>query len=311
MILGLDIGGMSIKCGIVDKKGHILGKLSAKTPIGDWNEAVSVMAKLCRDTAALCQVDWSLVEGIGAGAPGVVNGDIVACAENVGWHNVPFVRDLSRATGKPVLVANDANCALLAERAWGAARGFDNVLMVTLGTGVGTAFIADGKLILGNGGASGEGGHMRIKQLGKRCNCGRYDCWEVYASATALQNLAVEAAVQYPTGKLAIAAAGRSLDGKLFFDTLNEGDAICDAVLNAFLVDVVDGLVNICNLLRPQRVVMGGGISQQTALIAPLTGMVNAQILGGALTPQVEVVPAVFFNDAGIIGGASLWMQHE
>jgi glucokinase len=303
--LGIDIGGMSIKVGVVDADGNILAKCADVTPLGDAQRAVDVMDRLCRQAAAAANVEWAEIDGVGAGAPGTVCDGVVTYATNLGWFGVPLAEMLTAATGKSAAVGNDANCALLAEWRLGAARGKDNVAMITLGTGIGTAFVTDGHLLLGNGAASGEGGHIRVKQLGKRCSCGREDCWELYASASSLLQRTEALIAAEPEGKCAaIARAKGKVDGFVLFDAIEAGDRSAAEVLTALQVDIADGLTNIANLLRPEVMVMGGGICAQDRLVAPLEEMVNARTLGGANNPHVSIVKPRFFNDAGIVGAA-------
>jgi len=302
---GIDIGGMSIKVGVVDANGNILAKCADVTPLGDPEAAVDVMVRLMRGAADAAKVSWEEIDGVGAGAPGTVCDGVVTYATNLGWYGVPLADMLRKATGKPAAVGNDANCALLAEWRLGAAVGKANVAMVTLGTGIGTAFIADGHLLLGNGAASGEGGHIRIKQLGKKCSCGREDCWELYASASSLLERTEQLIEKNPTGKCAaIAQTKGKVDGFVLFDAIEAGDEEAEKVLEELQVDIADGLTNIANLLRPEVIVMGGGICAQPRLLAPLEDMVNARTLGGKNNPHVYVVKPRFFNDAGIVGAA-------
>lgn len=308
--IGIDIGGMSIKVGVVDRKGTILSKCTATTPIGDVSKAVDVMVQLCHDAADQAKVDWADIEGIGAGAPGTVSQDVVTYATNLGWFGVPLGALLQAVSGKPTAVGNDANCALLAEWKLGNAVGKDNVAMITLGTGIGTAFIADGHLLLGNGGASGEGGHIRVKHLGVKCSCGREDCWELYASASSLLHRTEALMAQEPSGICAAVAAERGkLDGFVLFEAIKRGDESAKRVLGELQEDIVDGLANIANLLRPEIMVLGGGIAEQDLLVAPLEDMLNARTLGGAYNPHVCIVRPRFFNDAGIVGAAAQVMQ--
>lgn len=303
--IGIDIGGMSIKVGVVDAQGNILAKCAAPTPFGDAPKAVEVMAELSAQAAAMANVQWQDIVGIGAGAPGTVCKNVVTYATNLGWYGVALADMLAKATGKPCAVGNDANCALLAEWRLGAAKGKDNVAMVTLGTGIGTAFVVDGRLLLGNGSASGEGGHIRIKHEGMRCSCGREDCWELYASASSLLRRTEALVKAEPKGiTAAVAKAHGKVDGFVLFEAIEQGDKSAQAVLDALQEDIVDGLVNIANLLRPEVIVMGGGICAQPRLTAPLENMVNARTLGGRNNPYVYVAKAHFFNDAGIVGAA-------
>ena len=304
--LGIDIGGMSIKVGVVDEEGNILAKSTDVTPIGDVDAAVRVMDRLCRQVAIDAEIRWDEIDGVGAGAPGTVCDGVVTYATNLGWYGVPLADRLKEATGKTAAVGNDANCALLAEWRLGAARGKTNVAMITLGTGIGTAFVTDGHLLLGNGSASGEGGHIRVKQLGRKCSCGREDCWELYASASSLLERTRELIAREPQGQCALIARKKGkVDGFVLFEAIEAGDQAAERVLHDFQVDVADGLANIANLLRPEVIVMGGGICAQNRLVAPLEEMVNARTLGGANNPHVYVVKPRFFNDAGIVGAAA------
>ena len=303
--LGVDIGGMSIKVGAVDEGGKLLSKCTAVTPLGDPQKAIELIADLCREAVDRAGYSWAAVAGVGAGAPGTVDGDVVTYATNIGWYGVPFCKELTRLTGVKTAVGNDANCALLAEVKFGAARGYRDVAMVTLGTGVGTAFLCGGTLLLGNGGAAGEGGHMRVKTLGNRCSCGREDCWELYASASALERRARKIVEAHPQGVMAsIAQREGKTSGKVFFEAYNAGDEDAKRELADFQRDVADGLVNIANLFRPQLIVVGGGIAAQPAMIAPLEDLVAEQTLGGKGNPHVKVVAATMGNDAGIVGAS-------
>ncbi len=307
--LGLDIGGMSIKCGLTDKDGSIVAKQTAPTPVDDVDACVAVMADLCTATVRKAGLTLEKVAGVGIGAPGTVYGDTVTFAPNIGWHNVAICRLLQAKIGLPVRVGNDANCALLAEHRFGVCKGCDNVAMVTLGTGIGTAFVCDGKLLLGNGGAAGEGGHIRLYRKGKRCACGRLDCWELYASASALEKRMQQAIRREPGGLLAgIAAKRGKIDCIGFFEAVAGQDDTALTILDVFRRDVVEGLATVANLFRPQMIVMGGGISQQAVLVDPMESMLNTQLVGGVNNPYVRVVRARFDNDAGIIGAAVLAM---
>lgn len=307
--LGLDIGGMSIKCGLVDDSGMIVAKQTAPTPLDDVDAAVAVMADLCTATVRKAGLTIDQAAAIGIGAPGTVDGDTVTFAANIGWRNVAICRLLQARLGLPVYVGNDANCALLAEHRFGVCKDCDNAAMVTLGTGIGTAFVCDGKLLLGNGGAAGEGGHIRVYRKGKRCACGRQDCWELYASASALEGRMRRQIQRQPNGLLAQIAQQRGrIDCIGFFEAVAQQDDAALALLDAFRKDVVEGLATLANLFRPQMIVMGGGISQQAVLIDPMEGMLNTQLVGGENNPHVRVVRARFDNDAGIIGAAVLAM---
>lgn len=301
--LGVDIGGMSMKCGVVTATGDILVKRTCVTPLGDPAAAVQALAALCRETVAAAGVRWADIAAIGMGAPGTVCRDVVTYATNLGWYGVPLAQLVAQATAKPATVANDANCALLAEWKLGAGVGYDNLAMITLGTGIGTAFVCDGHLLLGNGSASGEGGHIRIKSLGRRCSCGREDCFELYASATSLLQRTRDLVAARPDGICARLAA-KGVDGFTLFDAIDRGDPDAAAVLADFQNDLVDGLADIANLLRPRAFVMGGGICREDKLVAPLEAMLNARTLGGDNNPHIAILRPRYYNEAGIVGAA-------
>ncbi len=309
--IGIDIGGMSIKCGIVDGGGNILNKMSAITPVGDFETAIAIIAKLCRDTAANYNIAWEDVAAIGAGIPGTTHKGVVSFASNLSWYNVPFDEALAKATGKPVFSGNDANCALLAEWHFGKAKGLSDVAMVTLGTGIGTAFIIDNRLLLGNMSAGTEGGHIVIKSNGRDCNCGLKDCWEVYASTTALIRSTEQEAAANPDGEIAsIAIADGGVTGKTIFQAIKKGDRRARELFDGYVQDVAIGLINLTNLLRPQLILIGGGISnEEELLIRPLEKIVNEKAYGGRFNPFVRIERAGFANDAGIIGAACLAIE--
>lgn len=308
--IGVDIGGMSIKCGIVGEDGRILGKKSALTPEGDYNAVIEVIGALCRDTADSVGISWADIDGIGAGIPGTTHKGTVSFASNLGWYGVPFDTSLNSVVGKKVVSGNDANCALLAEWRFGNAKGTSNAGLITLGTGIGTAFIVEGKMLLGNLSAGTEGGHMVIKSGGRACNCGLQGCWEAYASTTALLNATEREIETNPSGITAAIAKERGkVDGETIFHALRRGDTRARAVFDIYLDDVAVGLINLVNLLRPEIILIGGGISnEEELLIKPIEKIVNEKVYGGEYNPFVAIRKASFGNAAGIIGAACLVM---
>ena len=308
MYLCIDIGGMSIKCGLINEKGEILAKRSMETPQGDPLKTIEKIAELCRETAVVAGVDFADVKAIGTGVPGTVHKGVVTFAANIGWFNVPYTETLSRLTSKACYAGNDANCALIGEWKFGKAKGYENVVAVTLGTGVGLAVITDGKLLLGNGSAGTEGGHIKIKERGKKCACGRCDCWELYASTTSLLTRAKEVAEKHSDSIIAKLISEKGLSGFTVFEADSKGDELVSKALDEYIDDVCVGLINYVNIFRPELIVLGGGISAQPRITDPIEKKVNAEAYGGENNPYVKVVPAEFFNDAGLIGAGALAM---
>lgn len=309
MYLGIDIGGMSIKCGVVDDNGNILAKKSIPTHLGDYKTTIKEIADLCLETAKLGNIDFKDIDGIGTGVPGTVHEGVVTFAVNLNWYGVPYTEELERLTGKKCFASNDANCALLGEYTFGVAKGVKDVMLVTLGTGVGTAFIVDGKLLLGNRSAGTEGGHIKIKDNGIQCGCGRKDCWEVYAATTSLLKRTERMIKEYSDCNTARIVEREGLSGFAIFEGEKAGDKCASEVLDEYIQDIVEGLVNYANIFRPEMIIIGGGISAQNRIISPIEGLVNAEAYGGSNNPHISISPATFLNDAGIIGAAALAKQ--
>ena len=309
MYIGIDIGGMSIKAGLVNNDGVILSKKSIKTNVGNARKTIEEIANLCFDVAKIGNVSFDEIVAIGTGVPGTAHNGKVSFAANLGWYNVDYCQTLSHLTAKPCFVGNDANCALLGEWRFGVAKGYRDVVAITVGTGVGLAVICDGKMLLGNRSAGTEGGHVRIKERGIKCGCGRYDCWEVYASTSALLRRAKDVADSNPDGVIAKLISEKGLSGFTVFEADETGDVEISKTIDEYVDDLVEGMVNYVNIFRPEIIVLGGGISMQNRIVAPLEDKINALAYGGKNNPYVYVKTAKFFNDAGIIGAAALAMQ--
>lgn len=309
MYIGIDIGGMTIKAGLVNDNGEIIAKKTIKTDVGHPEKAIQDIANLCFDTAKEGNVDFSDVVAIGTGVPGTAHNGVVSFAANIGWYNVDYAKMLSKLTNKPCYLGNDANCALIGEWRFGVAKGYKDVVAITIGTGVGLAVIVDGKMLLGNRSAGTEGGHIRIKERGLKCACGREDCWELYASTTSLLRRAETIAVANPDSIIARLIAEKGLDGFTVFEADEKGDKEIAKMIDEYIDDIVEGLVNYVNVFRPELIVLGGGISKRERIFKPLEEKVNAKAYGGKNNPPVYIKTAKFFNDAGIIGAAALAMQ--
>ena len=305
--IGIDLGGTNIAVGVVDDHHRIVAE--AGLPAGAHRPAEQVVADMCRavelalDKAGLTPADCA---SIGVGTPGTCDPErgVVVCAYNLNWFDVPVCRMLTEHFGLPARLSNDANCAALAETVAGAAVGCRNMMLITLGTGVGVGIIVDGKLFSGMGGAGGEPGHSLLVLDGEPCTCGRRGCWEVYASATALIRQGREAAAAHPESLLNRYTA---LTGRDVFDAADAGDAAAQAVLEQYYVYVAAGVTNLVNILSPEMVLIGGGISRQgERLLAPIRRYVAANCFGGEERPQPVIQAAKLGNEAGIIGAAAL-----
>ena len=306
--IGIDLGGTNIAVGVVDSGYHLISE--ASVPAGAGRPAEQVVADMCRavelalDKAGLTARDCA---SIGVGAPGTCDPQrgVVVCAYNLGWFNVPVCSMVTARLGLPCHLSNDANCAALAETVAGGAVGCRNMILITLGTGVGGGIVADGQLLEGVGGTGAEVGHTVLVLDGEDCTCGRKGCWEAYASATALIRQGKRAAAAQPESLLA--GYGEGLTGKDVFDAAAAGDAAAQAVVDRYCVYVAAGITDLVNILGPEKVLIGGGISRQgERLLAPIRAYVAANCFGGHDRTPPVIECARLGNEAGIIGAAAL-----
>ena len=305
--IGIDLGGTNIAVGVVDDHHRIVAE--ASLPAGAHRPAEQVVADMCRavelalDKAGLTPADCA---SIGVGTPGTCDPErgVVVRAYNLNWFDVPVCAMLTAHFGLPARLSNDANCAALAETVAGAAVGCRNMMLITLGTGVGGGIIVDGRIVSGLGGAGGEPGHSLLVLDGEPCTCGRRGCWEAYSSATALIRQGREAAAAHPTSLL---NRYPELTGRDVFDAADAGDETAQAVLERYYVYVAAGITDLVNILSPEMVLIGGGISRQgERLLRPIRRYVAANCFGGAKRLQPVIQAAQLGNEAGIIGAAAL-----
>ena len=310
--VGVDLGGTNIATGVINEKNEIIGRGKVKTRAPRPAEAIFDSIKEAVDMAvANAGVDYRDIVSIGIGTPGSVNKDTGAIefSNNLQFNNVPAKQMLEERLNKPVYLENDANAAALGEAVAGSGNGVKNFVAVTLGTGVGSGIIIDGKIYRGSNFCGGEMGHMVINVDGIPCNCGRKGCWEKYASATALVSQAVEAMEGNRDSLMWKTCDGdlNKVDGKSIFDALDMGDTVAKAVVDRYLYYVAIGIANVVNALQPEAVCVGGGISGQgEKILKPIRDMVKAERYSVYAEKQAQLLPAALGNDAGIIGAALL-----
>ena len=306
--IGIDLGGTNIAVGAVNERHEIIARCSV--PTGAERPAQAVIADMCAAVeealrrAGLTAADCA---SIGIGSPGTCDPEtgVVARAYNLGWKDVPVCRMLTEHFGLPAHLGNDANCAALAEVVAGAAAGRRDVVLITLGTGVGGGIIIGGKIYAGMRGAGAELGHTVLVLDGEPCTCGRRGCWEAYGSATALIHQGKRAGQAHPES--ALSSFGDALTAKDVFDAAEQGDETAQAVLERYYVYVAAGITDLVNILGPELVLIGGGISRQgERLLAPVREYVASNCFGGHDRKPPELRAAKLGNEAGIIGAAAL-----
>ncbi len=295
MSLGVDIGGTFVKFGVVDSSNNIVYKDSIPTHKENTAEViVGNIAKKCLEIMELYPIS-----SVGIGTPGLIDFEKkTVSAANLPFDNTPIVKMLEKKLKLPVFINNDANCAALGEATVGEGKDDKNMVMVTLGTGIGGGIIIDKKIYTG-GGDAGEIGHMCIDAFGKKCACGEVGCWECYASATALIEFTEEAAKENPQSLLAKLVADKgSADGKTVFAAKDGGCPVANAVLDKYIGYLAVGIKNIINVFSPDSVVLSGGLSEAgEALSKPLLEKLGS---------DVKIKISQLGNDAGIIGAALL-----
>ncbi len=308
--IGVDLGGTKIAVGIVNVYGRLLYKHTVRT---EAHRGVSAVLENLVSTIERTVRDYGIslnnVAGIGVGCPGVIDsetGTVISAFNIKDMKNVCLAEEIEKKLFKKVVVSNDANCAVLGERAVGAARGYNNVIMITLGTGIGGGIIIDGNLYEGGGSRGAELGHIVIHKDGRPCTCGRKGCWEAYASATALIRETKEAAEKNPHSILAKKVReSERVNGRTIFAALNEGCELSQKVLADYLSYVSEGIVDFVNVFRPEIVLIGGGISNEgETLLKPIRKHVKENAYGGSLIEVPKIEKAMLGNEAGIIGAA-------
>ncbi len=318
MRIGIDIGGMTIKIGLVDDAYKIVARkvIPTNADTEDAKKTVRRMAEALKELLKEYGIKDKDCASLGIACPGTVDGTsgTVVYSNNIHWEDVPIVAWLREHISLPVYLANDADAAALAETLAGAAKGRKNAVLVTLGTGVGGGVIIDGHIFTGPLRGGCELGHMVIERNGRPCTCGRCGCFETYASASALMQDAKRAAEEHPESLMNELVDGdrASIDGRIIFDAEKKGDPTAKEVVLQYEKDLSVGLANIINIFRPEAVILGGGVSaQKEYLTKPLSEMVKKECFGGSLGEIAPIVTSQLENDAGIIGAAYLGKSWE
>lgn len=314
--IGIDLGGTNIVSAVVNDKYEIIA--SSKTATNSPRSAEEIfddIAKVSFEAVEKAGITMQDIDSVGLGTPGTVNGDgVIEFANNLVFNNVPAKQMLIERLGiERVYIENDANCAALGEAYAGVGNGAKDFVAVTLGTGVGSGIIVDGKIVNGVNFAGGECGHMVIQVDGEQCTCGRKGCWEAYASATALIKQTKEAMEENPDSVMhRLAAEEGKVSGRTAFDAMRKGDIAGIKVVDRYIKYVSCGLINLVNALQPEVICVGGGICNEgETLMKPLRKYVEAERYSIYSKIQTKIVKAQLGNDAGVIGAAILGKVKE
>ena len=300
--LAIDIGGTSVKLGIVDETGAVLAKAEESVSFDGYE--TPILTTVCKAAKAFVEAQNlppAALVGVGVSATGQIDsraGTVVGTCGNLPHYiGSPIKAELESLFSLPVTVANDANCMCLGEVWVGGAKGYTDVIGVTLGTGVGGGILTGGRLLEGARGLGGELGHYRLHALdGVPCTCGAAGCWERYAATTALVRAAQEKDPAWTNGRAIFAAA-------------QAGNETVLALLDHWTDEIAQGLAGMVHIFNPQLILIGGGVSaQQKLLIDPIAAKVRASVMP-AFAEGLEIRAAQLHNDAGMVGAIYYFRQ--
>lgn len=306
--IGLDVGGTKIAAARVAADGSILAHERVPTPAQDAARTLEAMVELARAVMA------EEVEAVGIGAAGLVESatGVLAFAPNLAWRNVHLVEHVGAALGLPALADNDATVATWGEYRFGAGRGHDHLLLVTVGTGIGGGIVTDGRIYRGAHGFAAEIGHIIVEPGGPLCGCGNRGCWEQVASGHAIERAGREAAERDPHSGIARLAEGvpARVSGPVVTRAAQDGDETARAILADVGRRLGEGIAGLVNVLDPQVVVVGGGaVNAGDLLLEPARRAFAGAVEAAEFRPPVPILAAELGNDAGVVGAAALALE--
>lgn len=311
LTIGVDIGGTKIAVGVVDEEGSILQTVTVETPPTPEG-VVDAISSAVRD---VCANDRE-VEAVGMGAAGYVDDKraMVMFAPNIGWREETLKDKVEQRVGMPVVVENDANAAAWGEYRFGAGQGHDEVVCITLGTGLGGGIIIGGRLHRGRFGVAGEFGHIRVVPDGLLCGCGSQGCWEQYASGRALVRYARQRAAAAPDNATHLLSLGdgtaEGIEGLHVSQAAKVGDPVAVDSFRELARWVGAGLADLASLFDPSAFIIGGGVSDAgDVVLGPIRKSFRRWLVGGRYRPHAQVLVAQLGGRAGLVGAADLARQ--
>jgi glucokinase len=310
--IGIDVGGTKVLGGVVDSEGNILTTHREDTPKAGGTELTQTVIGVIQEL--LAQYPEKEIAAVGISAAGFVSSDrqtILASPNIAGWNGVNLHSEISKEILLPIVIENDANAAAWGEAKYGAGRGEGNVLMLTIGTGIGGGLVNDGELYRGAFGVASEFGHVRLVPSGLECGCGARGCFEQYASGSALRRYLKEEIDSSPEkGEKLLARAGGKIENvkdEHIMAAAREGDPLALAAFNTTGDWLGAGIVTIAMVLDPACVVIGGGVAEAgEILMAPTQVAIEQYMPFNNKHPKPKVFVAELGNDAGLVGVADL-----
>lgn len=314
MYLGIDIGGMSIKCAFVTPDGEIKHKFVLKVVPETQTKTLKRLGDAINQNITEQGFTKEDFVGIGIGCPGSINNVTGVCefSGNLNWKKAPLKNTIQEITGLPVKVTNDANAAMLGEAKFGVGKDYSDLVLLTLGTGVGGGLFLNGKLYEGKEGKGAELGHVVIEKGGRQCTCGLKGCFEAYASVTALIKNTKEAMLNDKSSFMWECVDGdlEKVSGRTCFEAAERGDKTAIKVIDEYEDDLTLGIANFCNIFRPEAVILGGGLSNQGKTLSDeIEKKLKKLHYGFKGTPAVKILISELKNEAGLLGAAALWLD--
>ena len=309
--VGIDLGGTNIKAGVVTDEGKLLNKVTVKTNADrPMEDIIHDMGKLAADAIKDAGLEVKDIEAIGIGSPGTPDNDegLLVYSNNLPFVMAPMRKLIREVIDLPVYIDNDANCAAMAEAVAGAAKGAQDSVTITLGTGVGAGVIVEGKIYSGFNQAGSEFGHTVLVSGGIDCPCGRKGCFEQYASASALARMTREAAEKNPDSLLnKVYEQQGEWNAQIAFIAMKEGDETAKEVVDTYTSYLADGLANAINAFMPEVLVVGGGVCNEgDPLLIPMREKTMSRPYFGPGVKKTRIELAQMGNDAGIVGAAMM-----
>lgn len=308
--IGIDLGGTNIVVGLVDEQYRVVQRAAVKTNAPRSVQSVcDDMHTLCRQVAAEQGISLADVRWVGVGAPGIIYNGSIYYASNLGWQEAPLSAQLGALTGRPIYVQNDANTAAYGEYLAGKTRSDHSMLLMTIGTGIGSGLILGGRIYDGFNAAAFEMGHMTLYPHDRPCPCGKLGCFETYCSATGL-TLSTRRMMEQQRLSHMWELCDQQLQNataRTAFDAMRLGDSAARQVVTRYIGDMAIGVANIINMFQPEVFCIGGGVSKEgDAILLPLREQVQEITFPGRHGLRTRLAIASLGNDAGIIGAAML-----
>ena len=310
--IGIDIGGTSIKGAGITKEGKVLKVFSMPVVKGDSQDAtINKLIEAINNYIKEQDFKKEEILGIGLGVPGVMDtkAGVITYSNNLQWYDLPIVDLIEKGTGLKVKITNDANAAALGEAKYGAGKKYKNIIMITLGTGVGGGIIIDGKIFEGNLGKGAELGHSVLVLDGEQCSCGRKGCFEAYASATALIRDTKRAMDKNKKSKCwEISEKLGKVDARVAFEAERAGDEVGHQLVENYVKYLGEGCLNYFNIFRPEALILSGGIANEGEyLLSRLRKYFEDRNYGFQGTPKVDLLVSELGYDSGKIGAGALF----